>query len=341
MKPIFIHSDVSLKPFNTFGIDVKAQYYAEIDSVVSLQKLLNTPQAKNLPHFILGGGSNVLFTEDLASLIIRIRIPGIKIIDENSDHVWLQVGAGENWHQLVMYCVEQNWGGIENLSLIPGTVGAAPIQNIGAYGVELKDVLEEVHAVRIEDGTTHLFNNTQCHFGYRDSIFKNAQQNKFIICSITLRVDKNPHFNLSYGAIAAMIKTMHGDNPTLKAVSDAVIQIRRNKLPDPQEIGNAGSFFKNPEISADFFHQLQHKHPDIPHFVVDKNRVKIPAGWLIEQCGWKGKRCGNSGVYPKQALVLVNYGQATGLEIKRLAEQIKTSVYEKFTINLMTEVNIL
>lgn len=338
MKMPLIRSDVSLKTFNTFGIDVRSRHYAEADSVEALQSLLNTPISKNNPHLILGGGSNVLFTKDFDGLTIRVRIPKIQIVREDSDHVWIQIGAGENWHQIVKYCVEQNWGGIENLALIPGTVGAAPIQNIGAYGVELKDIFEELLALRINDSSSHTFKNTDCKFGYRDSIFKSSHKNQFIICSIVLRLDKNPRFHLSYGALTEKL----GDaKPNLQSIMSAVIQIRCSKLPNPQEIGNAGSFFKNPEISTEAFNLLIKEYPDLPHYPLDSNRVKIPAGWLIEQCGWKGKRFGNIGVYPKQALVLVNYGQATGMEIKLLAEQIQASVYEKFSINLDTEVNIL
>jgi len=336
-----MHVNISLKPFNTFGIDVKARYYAEADSMESLQDLLSAALKKNLPVFILGGGSNVLFTQDFVGLVIRILIPGVKVLREDSENIWLQVGAGENWHQLTMHCVEQNWGGLENLSLIPGTVGAAPIQNIGAYGVELKDALEEVHALRIADGSSHVFNNADCHFGYRNSIFKNSHRNQFIVCAILLRLNKNPKLQISYGAVAETLKKMGNGQPTLRAVSDAVMQIRRSKLPDPREIGNAGSFFKNPEISEEQFNILLNKYPEMPHYVLGNKQIKIPAGWLIEQCGWKGKRSGNVGIYPKQALVIVNYGQATGAEIKNLAEQIQNSVYDKFAINLVTEVNII
>lgn len=333
--------NISLKPFNTFGIDVSARYYAEANSIEMVQALFDTPQAREQSHFILGGGSNVLFTQNLSGLLIRILIPGIKIVREDTKHVWLEVGAGENWHQLVMHCVAQNWGGIENLSLIPGTVGAAPIQNIGAYGVELKDVLEEVHALHIKDGTLHIFNNHDCQFGYRNSIFKHSHKNQFVVSSIILRLAKNPRINLSYSAVAETVEKLNEGAPNLRSVSNAVIHIRRNKLPDPHEIGNAGSFFKNPEISQAEFAVLQNQHPDVPHYAVPNNQVKIPAGWLIEQCGWKGKRCGNVGVYPKQALVIVNYGQATGHEVKQLAEEIQNSVFEKFAIRIMPEVNII
>jgi UDP-N-acetylmuramate dehydrogenase len=341
MKNSTIHSNVSLKKFNTFGIDAKARYYAEAQSIEDLPTILNSTQAKNTPHFILGGGSNVLFTQDLDSLVIRILMSGIKIIKEDDDHVWIQIGAGENWHQLVLHCVENNWGGVENLSLIPGTVGAAPVQNIGAYGVELKDIFSELQAFHIDDQSLHIFKHSDCHFGYRDSIFKNSHKNQYIICSITLRLDKKPNFHLSYKAVAETLQKTNGDKITLRAVSNAIIDIRRSKLPDPNEIGNAGSFFKNPEIMLAQFNQLQSQYPDIPHYATASDKVKIPAGWLIEQCGWKGKRSGNIGVYPKQALVLVNYGNATGQEIKQLAEQIKLSVYEKFNIDLLMEVNIL
>lgn len=338
MKTPLIHDNFSLKNLHTFGIDVKSRFYAKADSIETLQKILNSSVSLDHPQFILGGGSNILFTEDFNGLTIGVRIPKIKLVREDADHVWIEVGAGENWHHLVKYCVEQNWGGIENLALIPGTVGATPIQNIGAYGVELKDVFEELVALKILDKTLHVFKNPDCKFGYRDSIFKTSHKNQFVICSIVLRLDKKPQFHLGYGALTEII----GDNkPTLKSVMNAVIQIRTSKLPNPQEIGNAGSFFKNPEITIDAFNLLKQAYPDMPNYPLDSTRIKIPAGWLIEQCGWKGKRFGNMGVYPKQALVLVNYGGATGAQIKELAEKIQASVYEKFAIQLVAEVNIL
>lgn len=341
MKPP-ICSNVSLKSLNTFGIDVKADYYTEVNSITDAQVLLNSPQAQHQPYFILGGGSNILFTQNVSGLLIRMLIPGIQVLREDAEHVWLKIGAGENWHQLVLHCVANNWGGIENLSLIPGTVGAAPIQNIGAYGVELKDVLEEVHTLRIADATLHVFTNNDCHFGYRNSIFKNSHKNQYIVCAVVLRLTKNPVLNLSYSAVADTVEKLHpGVTPSLRAVSDAVIHIRRTKLPDPNEIGNAGSFFKNPEISQHQFNNLQQQYPDMPHYSLSSEQVKIPAGWLIEQCGWKGKRLGNVGIYPNQALVIVNHGNATGEEVKQLAQQIQNSVYEKFAIEIIPEVNIV
>lgn len=329
---------ISLKPYNTFGIDVTARYFTAIDSVTALQGILSDERWKTIPYFTLGGGSNILFTHDVDGLVIHNEITGIEKIDENNDHVWLKVGAGENWHQLVLYCIEHHYAGIENLSLIPGTVGAAPIQNIGAYGVEIKDTLFEVHAIFIENNELHIFNNEACEFGYRDSIFKNALKNKYIITHVVLRLNKKPIFQIEYGAIR---DKLNGRELSIKAISDAIIQIRQEKLPNPKVIPNAGSFFKNPIVSREQFLLLQEKYPTLPHFPEPNDYVKIPAGWLIEQCGFKGKRFGNVGVHSQQALVLVNYGDTTGTEIKALAERIQKTVREQFDITLATEVNIL
>jgi len=331
-----VHEKFSLKPYNTFHIDVNAQYFTSIKNVSELQTLLSNYHAT--PKFILGGGSNILFTHDVDGLVIHNQIMGIEKINEDHDHIWLKVGAGENWHQLVLHCIENNYAGIENLSLIPGTVGATPVQNIGAYGVEVKDTLFEVHTLEIENGTARVFNNHECQFGYRDSIFKNTLKNKHIITHVVLQLNKTPVFHVEYGAIAEKLKHQA---ISIKTISDAVIQIRQEKLPDPKVIPNAGSFFKNPIVSREKFLSLQKKYPTIPHFPEPNDCVKIPAGWLIEQCGLKGKRFGNTGVHAQQALVLVNYGDATGAEIKALAERIQTTVREQFDIGLTTEVNIL
>lgn len=332
---VIVHEKFSLKPYNTFSIDAHAQYFADACNTAALKTLLSAYHST--PKLILGGGSNILFTRDVDGLVIHNQITGIETIDDNQDHVFLKIGAGENWHQLVLYCIENNYAGIENLSLIPGTVGAAPIQNIGAYGVEIKDTLFKVHAIDIRNGTTRIFNNAECEFNYRDSIFKNALKNKYIITHVILRLNKNPIFHVEYGAIAEKLK---GRAISIKTISDAVIQIRQEKLPDPNVIPNAGSFFKNPIVSQQKFLSLQEKYPTMPHFPEQNDCVKIPAGWLIEQCGLKGKRFGNTGVHAQQALVLVNYGHATGTEINALAERIQAAIQEQFDIALATEVNI-
>lgn len=337
-----IHENIDLQSFNTFGIHATAHYFTTIRTLEDITFLLNDTHWKGFSKFILGGGSNILFTEDYEGLIIKNEIMGIECIAEDTDFVWLKVGAGENWHSFVLYCIEQGYAGVENLSLIPGTVGAAPIQNIGAYGVELKDIFHNLEAVRIEDGNVAIFNHKECQFAYRDSIFKKTHRNQYIIANITLRLSKKPMFNLTYGAIKEVLHAMDPNKLTLKAVSDAVIQIRRSKLPDPKFIGNAGSFFKNPIISHNEFLQLQRNYSNIPFFSEDSlDLVKVPAGWLIEQCGWKGKRVGDIGVYDKQALVIVNYGRGTGAAIQELAQKIQESVYERFGLRLIPEVNII
>lgn len=332
-----IKENVLLGQYNTFNINATARYFAAIDSIATLQAILSDKKYKTMPTLILGGGSNILFTRDVEGLVIHNQILGVEKIDENSDHVFLKIGAGENWHQLVLYCIKNNYAGVENLSLIPGTVGAAPIQNIGAYGVELKDVLFEVHTVDIQKNTPCVFKNSECEFGYRDSIFKNALKNRHIITHVVLRLNKKPIFHIEYGAIKEKLK---GKNISIKSISDAIIQIREEKLPDPKKNPNAGSFFKNPIVSEEIFLSLQKKYPDMPYFKEKNNDVKVPAAWLIEQCGFKGKRFGKVGVHEHQALVLVNYGGASGSEIKKLSETIQQAVQDKFKIHIAAEVNI-
>jgi UDP-N-acetylmuramate dehydrogenase len=336
-----LHKDYSLKKLNTFGIDVKASLYAEFHSGKELKEIFLDPKHKNQKKLILGGGSNILFTKNFDGLVLRNRIGGIEIIKEDHEYVYVKSGAGVIWHDLVMFAINKNLGGIENLSLIPGTVGAAPIQNIGAYGVELKDVFVSLESIHIETQKKREFNLDECEFGYRDSIFKRELKGKHIILSITLRLSKNPKFNISYGAISEVLKEMNVKELSVKAISDAVCFIRRSKLPDPAEIGNAGSFFKNPEIPQEKFNELKSVYPDIPSFKTSPGYVKVPAGWLNEKCGWKGKIVGNTGVHKNQALVLVNYGNAEGEEIKKLSEEIQSSVLERFGIRLETEVNII
>lgn len=336
-----IQKNVSLKYLNTFGIDVKAKLFAEFNSEQELKELLLEDEIHKSRKLILGGGSNVLFTGDFDGAVLLNRIKGIDVEKEDQDYALVKAGSGEVWHDLVLKTIEMNLGGIENLSLIPGTVGAAPIQNIGAYGAEVKDVFDFLQATHINTGESRTFDAEQCCFGYRDSVFKNEFKGEYIITSVTLKLKKDPEFNTSYGAITNTLKELGIKELSLKAVSDAVIHIRKSKLPDPAQIGNAGSFFKNPEIPVSQFEKLKKEYPEIPSYPTSPGMVKIPAGWLNEQCGWKGKCIGNAGVHKLQALVLVNLGGATGTELKNLAEQIKQSVKEKFGIELETEVNIV
>ena len=339
---IQIAENISLRRLNTFGIEAKAKYYAEVTSTGDLRELLQLPVYRDTSHLILGGGSNLLFTKDFDGLVIKSSILGSRTLEENEDFIVLEAGAGENWHSLVMHCVAHQWGGIENLSLIPGTCGAAPMQNIGAYGVEIKDVIINVKGIDLPSGVERTFINSDCHFNYRESVFKQELNEKYFISSITLRLTKKNHqLNTHYGVIQDVLNQQHISVPTIKDVSDAVIAIRQSKLPDPALIGNAGSFFKNPTVSENIFEMLRKEHPSIPSYPVENQNVKIPAAWLIEQCGWKGKKIGNVGVHPKQALVLVNYGKGNGAEIFQLATKIQESVKEKFSIVLGTEVNII
>ena len=337
-----ILENVDLQSFNTFGIKVSTARFVTITSIEDAKALFQSPLFKKNKHLILGGGSNVLFTKDFDGLVVKVELRGIEILNENDDTVTLKVGAGENWHQFVLYCVERNWGGVENLSLIPGTVGAAPIQNIGAYGVEIKNIITSVEAMEIDSGEIKTFSNSECNFGYRDSIFKQNEKNKYLISSITLILTRrNHHFNTSYGAIEETLKQQGISHPTVKSISDAVIQIRRSKLPDPQVVGNAGSFFKNPTIDNKLYEFIKKDYPSFPSYPSANGLVKIPAGWLIEQCGWKGKTFDQIGVHKNQALVLVNYGGGEGKRIWQLALDIKASVQQKFNITLQPEVNVI
>jgi UDP-N-acetylmuramate dehydrogenase len=339
---IRIEENVSLQLLNTFGIDAKARYFAEASNTKEVQELIQSPIYQSNKHLILGGGSNILFTKDYNGLVIKSSLMGITIIEENNDEVYVKASSGENWHTFVLHCLKNNWGGIENLSLIPGTTGAAPIQNIGAYGVEIKDVIDSVDGIDLSTGQLRTFNNAECHFNYRESVFKQELIGKYFISSITLRLTRNKHhINIQYGAIQDVLKQRSIDQPSINDVSDAVIAIRQSKLPDPRVIGNAGSFFKNPTVNKKVFETIRDSNPSMPSYPSDNQNVKLPAGWLIEQCGWKGKRFGNIGVHPQQALVLVNYGNGTGEEIFQLAIKIQTSVKETFDVTLSTEVNII
>ncbi len=340
MNQTIVHENRSLKPLNTFGLDYVAKFYIEINSIAALHAILDDKEFQSKPRLILGEGSNILLTQDFNGLVIHNKIKGIKIINENKDHVFIQATAGENWHEFVLYCVKNNYAGVENLSLIPGTVGATPIQNIGAYGAEVKDVIDSVEVVSLKNGSIEQFSNADCELGYRDSVFKNALKNQFFVTSVTFRLNKHPIFNTEYGSIGDTLKKMKVEKLSIKAISDAVIKIRQEKLPDPKIIGNAGSFFKNPIIAQPQFDLLQKKFKAMPYFTESDARVKIPAAWLIEQCGFKGKRMGNIGVHENQALVLVNYGNGSGLALKNLSAEIQQAVAEKFGITLKTEVNI-
>lgn len=334
-----VQQNYSLKKYNTFGIDATARYFSIFHSTEELKEILESTQAAS--KMILGGGSNILFTTNYDGLVLKNEIDGINTVHEDDEFVFINVGAGVKWHSFVMYCVNKNLGGVENLSLIPGNVGASPMQNIGAYGVEIKDVFYELNALHLNDRSIQKFSSFECGFGYRESVFKKKYKDQFAILNVTFRLRKNPVFNISYGAIETELKKMHIDTLTVKAISDAVIQIRTAKLPDPALVGNAGSFFKNPVITKHEFLRRQLQVSDIPFYKINEESIKIPAGWLIEQCGWKGFRNGDAGCYEKQALVLVNYGNATGKEIYNLSEDIKLSVKERFDIELEREVNIL
>lgn len=335
-----VEENISLKPYNTFGIDVNARFFVDIGSSLQLQKALELTAYPE--RFILSGGSNILLTKDINALVLYINNRGISVLEESDTEVVIKAMAGENWHELVLWTLENGYGGLENLSLIPGKVGTAPIQNIGAYGVELKDVFVSCEAMHIESKELLEFDKEACEFGYRDSIFKTAEKNNYIITSVKLRLTKQDHkLSTSYGAIEQELQRREIIYPTIRDISKAVIAIRQSKLPDPKEIGNSGSFFKNPVIDRKSFEKLKKKHPALPHYEAPDDKVKVPAGWLIEQSGFKGKRIGDAGVHDKQALVLVNHGHATGEEILDLALQIQKVVKKKFKIKLQPEVNII
>lgn len=335
-----LQQNVSLKPYNTFGIDARAAYFTTFSTADDISEILSDKKLPGKP-IILGGGSNILITKDIDGLVLKNEVKGLDLILEDDHHYYVKAGAGEKWDDLVQFCIRHNYAGIENLSLIPGNCGAAPMQNIGAYGVELKDVFSQLEAYQIEDGKTVLFTNNDCEFGYRDSIFKRQAKNQFIILNITLRLHKRPRPNTSYGAIPQELERMGIKDVTIKAISQAVTNIRRSKLPDPAEIGNAGSFFKNPVVENKKFQALKMKFEDLPGFSSDKEgTTKIPAAYLIEKCGWKVYREGDAGCHINQPLVLVNYGNATGRDIYQLSEKIKKSVHQKFGLDLEREVNL-
>ncbi len=327
--------NISLKPYNTFGIDVKARQLATFSSFNDLESINIKPGT-----IVLGGGSNILFTKDVDGLVLKNEITGIQELHEDEEYVYVKAGAGENWHRFVLYCIDRNWAGIENLSLIPGSVGASPMQNIGAYGVELENVFWNLEAWHVQEKKLVNFTRSDCEFGYRESVFKRKYKNQFIITSVTYRLHKTPIFHTSYGAIEQELERMGVKALSIKAISDAVINIRSSKLPDPKLIGNAGSFFKNPSVTDRKFLELKQRFEEIVGYRNPDGSMKIAAGWLIEQCGWKGFRRGDAGCHAKQALVLVNYGNAKGIDICQLSDEIIQSVKDKFAVELEKEVNI-
>ena len=335
-----IQENKSLKHYNTFGIDATARYFCEINSLEDLKKAL---QLKGYPEpFLLSGGSNMLITKDIDALVLYINIKGKEILKEDNSHVYLKVMAGEVWHDMVLWCLAHDFGGLENLSLIPGHTGTAPIQNIGAYGVELKDTFISCEALDMNDQTIKVFSKADCQFDYRDSYFKNEGKGKYVITSVLFKLTKKNHaLNTSYGAIETQLQEWGIKIPTIQDVSKAVVAIRQSKLPDPKELGNSGSFFKNPVLTKTTFEDFIAAHPKAKYYKVSENAYKVPAGWLIEQCGFKGKRYGDAGVHKNQALVLVNYGHATGKDIIGLAEKIMNSVFERYRIRITPEVNII
>lgn len=331
--------NVSLQPYNTFGIKARAKEFAHVDNLTQLRSIVDAQ--KDL--FVLSGGSNILLTRDIEKPVVHIQLKGIEEVSEpNANRVLVRAQAGENWHEFVLWCIKHDFGGLENLSLIPGQVGTSPMQNIGAYGVEIKDVFHELEALDIESGEIVTFSGQDCHFGYRESVFKNELKGKFIILNVTFSLTRSKH-NLvtNYGAIRSELEERGIENPGIEDISNVVIAIRQSKLPDPSELGNSGSFFKNPVIPKEQLENLQENHPDIPFYPVDPSSVKVPAGWLVEQADFKGKRFGDAGVHAKQALVLVNHGEATGKEILDLSKRIQAEVLKLYGIELHTEVNIV
>ncbi|TBX64986.1 UDP-N-acetylmuramate dehydrogenase [Flavobacterium silvisoli] len=335
-----IQHHYSLKKYNTFGIEAKARQFVAVHTPTELKTVLQ--ENENETKFILGGGSNMLLTKDIDALVIHIDLKGKKIIKEDDDFVWVEGMAGENWHEFVLWTIDQNFGGLENMSLIPGNVGTTPVQNIGAYGTEIKDTFVSCEAMHIATQQMKTFTKDECRFGYRESIFKQEAKGQYIITSVVFKLTKRNHkINISYGDITKELAKQNVITPTLKDVSNAVIAIRKSKLPDPKELGNSGSFFKNPIISKTDFEKAQALHPEIPHYVISETEVKVPAGWLIEQAGFKGKRFGDAGIHKNQALVLVNYGNATGQEILAVSKDIQATVLKEFGIAIEAEVNVI
>jgi UDP-N-acetylmuramate dehydrogenase len=335
-----IQTNFSLKNYNTFGIEAKANQFVAVHNTTELRNILE--QNKSKKKFILGGGSNMLVTQDIDALVIHVDLKGKKIIKEDDDFVWVESQAGENWHEFVLWTINQNLGGLENMSLIPGNVGTTPVQNIGAYGTEIKDTFDSCEAMTIENQEIKTFTKVECRFGYRESVFKNEAKDQYIITSVVFKLTKRNHkINVSYGDISGELTKNNITNPTLKDVSDAVIAIRKSKLPDPKELGNSGSFFKNPILSKTDFEEIHQKFPEMKFYEVSATEVKVPAGWLIEQAGFKGKRFGDAGIHKNQALVLVNYGNATGKEILDVSKNIQETIFKTFGIHIEAEVNVI
>ena len=334
--------NVSLKDKNTFRVSASAEYYADIRSLEQLRSCLNDPIFKNHKNLILGEGSNLLLTQNIKGVVLRMCLKGKQIIFENEEKIHIEVSAGENWHEFVLFCISNNYGGLENLSLIPGNVGTAPMQNIGAYGVEIKESFLSLKAIDRKSGEEKTFTKDECQFGYRESVFKNKCKDQFIIVLATFELTKKNHnLRISYGAIQDQLAKLNVQKPTIQDISTAVIQIRKSKLPDPMRIGNAGSFFKNPVISRSKFEELKTRFPEIKFYSLSEDEIKIPAGWMIEKAGWKGNRFGNVGVHEKQALVLVNFGNGSGSDIWNLSEKIVLDIQDKFGIRLEREINII
>jgi len=334
-----VYKNFWLKKYNSFGIDVKTAYYAECETTEELQELYNSDKYTDVPKYVLGGGSNVLFTGDYEGMIVRPLIKGIEVIEEDQEKVNVRAGAGEDWDEFVSWCVSEEYGGVENLSLIPGNVGTSPMQNIGAYGVEIKDVIRTVEAINIETMEPVAFSNDECRFGYRSSIFKHELKGRLIITHVNVDLSKHPVLVTHYGSVAEELEKY--SRKDIYSVRQAVMAIRRRKLPDPEVTGNAGSFFKNPVIGKEAFNAFQRAYPEAPFYKLEDGTYKVPAGWLIEKAGFKGKRFGDTGVHKKQALVLVNYGSATGKEVWSLAKKIRLEVKSKFGIVLEPEVNVI
>jgi UDP-N-acetylmuramate dehydrogenase len=330
----------SLKNYNTFGIEANAKQFVGVHSVADLKTVLIENKAKK--KFILGSGSNMLLTKDIDALVIHIDLKGKKIVEENDDFVWVESQAGENWHEFVLWTINQNFGGLENMSLIPGNVGTTPVQNIGAYGTEIKDTFVSCSAIKIDTLEMKTFLKEECHFGYRESVFKNEVKDQYIITSVIFKLTKRNHkINISYGDIASELERKNIETPTLIDVSNAVITIRQSKLPDPKVLGNSGSFFKNPIVLKSDFEKINQKFPEMKFYEISETEVKVPAGWLIEQAGFKGKRYGDAGIHKNQALVLVNYGSATGQEILNVSKEIQDTIFRTFGISIEAEVNII
>lgn len=336
-----ILTDYSLKELNTFGIEAKAKYFTEIKSTTDFINLLHNRIYQDNKKLILGGGSNVLLTGDFEGLVIKNNLKGISLVREDNEYAFVKAMGGEVWHDFVLHTINNGWGGLENLSLIPGCVGASPMQNIGAYGVEIKDVFEELEAIDMQNGEMRILKSSDCRFGYRESVFKNELKGKHLIVSVTYKLNKKPQINTAYGAIAQELKAMNVNEANIKDVSNAVIRIRQSKLPDPKELGNAGSFFKNPEVDENTYANILRNFPDLVAYPLNNKKYKLAAGWLIEKAGWKGVKLGNAGVHAKQALVLVNLGGANGSEIYNLSSEVIKSVLQKFDVQLEREVNII